>query len=72
MTSERDERLIRTEALNIVDELSAIAEVYGTQCRDRVRVELAANPDLHWLDVVDLTLIEWERVYRPDVTQISV
>lgn len=56
----------RASALQIADELILIAEVYGTQCRDRVRTALAANPDLHWMNVVDLALIEWERT-RPSM-----
>lgn len=56
----------RAAALQIADELILIAEVYGTQCRDRVRSALAANPDLHWMNVVDLALIEWERT-RPSM-----
>jgi hypothetical protein len=54
----------RTEALVISDELAQIAEVYGTECRDHVRAALAANPDIHWMTVVDLEVLEWDRNRR--------
>ena len=54
----------RSEALHIADELAQIAEVFGTACRDHVRVALGANPDIHWMTVVDLELHEWDRNRR--------